>query len=63
LGGGAGAIRHGVHDILRAGIQCAITLISLLPTVVLWFGGTSSDSFGDPADGGIRDPARGLHGD
>jgi hypothetical protein len=56
-----GGIRRGVHVVLRAGIWCAITSISPLPTVVIWFGAASLDSFRDPAYGGLRDPVRGLH--
>jgi hypothetical protein len=38
-----GGICHGVHDILRARIWCAITLIPLLTTAVLWPGVASLD--------------------
>jgi hypothetical protein len=57
-----GGIQRGVCDVLHAGVRCAITLISLLATTVLWLGAASLDSFGDPAYCGIRDPVRGLHG-
>jgi hypothetical protein len=48
LGGG---IPCGVHGILRAGIWCAITLISPLNVVVLWLGTAALDPLGDLADG------------
>jgi hypothetical protein len=50
-----GGIRHGMHNILRAGISYAITLISLLFAVVLWLQIASHDPFGDLAHGGLCD--------
>jgi hypothetical protein len=54
-------IRHGVHDILRTGIWCAIISISPLPAMVLQVVAVSLDSFRDPTYGSLRDPMRGLH--
>jgi hypothetical protein len=51
-----GGIRRGVSGVVQAGIWCAITPISSLPSMALWLGATSLDSFGDPANGGFRDP-------
>jgi hypothetical protein len=48
---GGGGIPCGVHGILRAGIWCAITLISPLNVVVLWLGTAALDPLGDLADG------------
>jgi hypothetical protein len=50
-------IRHGVHGVLRVDIWCAITAISPLPTMVLWLGSASLDSFDDPTYCGLCDPA------
>jgi hypothetical protein len=59
----AGGIRHGVRGVLRARIQCAITLISLLSVAVLWLGAASLDPLGDLAYGGFCDPVRDLYVD
>jgi hypothetical protein len=49
--------------ILRARVQCAITLISPLFATVLWPGTAPPDSLGDPRHNDLCDPMRGLHGD
>jgi hypothetical protein len=56
-------IRRGMHDILRAGIWCAITPISLLFVVVLWLGTSSLDPLKDLTYGSLIDPVRGLYDD
>jgi hypothetical protein len=52
-----------MRSILRARIQCAITPISLLSTVVLRPGAESLDPLGDLASDSLHDPVRGLYGD
>jgi hypothetical protein len=49
-------ISHGMSDILRVGIWCAITLISSLFVAVLWLATASLDPFEDLAHGGLCDP-------
>jgi hypothetical protein len=49
-------IRHGMHGILRAGIWCAITMISPLVTAVLWLGIASLEPLEDLTHGGLCDP-------
>jgi hypothetical protein len=45
-----------MHDVLRAGIWFAITLISPLFVAVQWLGTASLDSLGDLTHGGLCDP-------
>jgi hypothetical protein len=54
-------IRHGVRGVLRVRIWHAIESISPLLPAVLCLRATSLDSYRDPAYGGLRDPAQGLH--
>jgi hypothetical protein len=49
-----------MHNIIRARIHCAITLISLLSVAVLWLGVASLDPLRDHAYGGFCDSVRGL---
>jgi hypothetical protein len=51
-----GGVRHGVRDVLRGRIRCAIPAISSLLDAVLQLGNASLDSFGDLAYGSLRDP-------
>jgi hypothetical protein len=50
-----GGICRSVHGVLRAGIWCTITSISLLLAMVLRLGAASLDSFRDPAYGVLCD--------
>jgi hypothetical protein len=52
----SGGIRHGVHDILRAGIWCDILLISPLLATVLRLGAASFDSIKHLVYGSLCDP-------
>jgi hypothetical protein len=45
-----------MHGILRAGIWCAITMISPLVTAVLWLGIASLEPLEDLTHGGLCDP-------
>jgi hypothetical protein len=58
-----GGIGRGIHNVLRAGIWCAITSISLLFVVVLWLGTSSLDPLEDLTYGSLIDPVRGLYDD
>jgi hypothetical protein len=48
---------------LQAWVWCAITPISLLSVVVLWFETAPLDPLKDLAHSGLCDHVRGLHGD
>jgi hypothetical protein len=56
-----GGIHHGVCGVLRVRIWHAIESISPLLAAVLCLRAASLDSYRDPAYGGLRDPAQGLH--
>jgi hypothetical protein len=44
-----GGVHRGLSNVLRAGVRCAITLISLLFAAVLWPGAASLDPLEDLA--------------
>jgi hypothetical protein len=52
-----------MHNVLGAGIWCAITPISLLLNAVLWHGTSSLDPLRDLPHGSLCDPVRGLYMD
>jgi hypothetical protein len=62
INNGDGGIRGGFRGVLRARIQCAITLVPPLIAAVLWPRVAQSDPLGDLTYCDLCDSVGGLHG-